>query len=117
MSKKKYKNKEDEILRGYVKLVQAMLMNVYDKIRIKDSWHDKKLSQRMLTRKLEDLTELGAWLHTGDSIVWFNILSLCTGNGSRKMHETFIDTLVKSKEFIKRQTVDKKAVDRKKRLK
>ena len=107
MIKKKYKNKEDEILRGYVKLVQAMLMNVYDRIRIKDSWHHKKLSQRMLTKKFDDLTELGVWLHTGNCIIWFDILSQCTGNGSRRMYETFIKTHAKSLEFLKKHPVDK----------
>lgn len=114
MPKKKYKNREDEILRGYVKLVQAMLMNVYDKIRIKDSWHNKKLSPRMIERKLNDIEELGLWIHSDGCKIWFNMLSLCTGAGSRKMHETFINTLTESRKFIKKQAVDKTAVDRKK---
>lgn len=110
---KQYKNREDEILRGYVKLVQAMLMLVYDRIRIKDSWRSKKLSQRMIDRKLNDLDELGMWLKGSDCLVWFNILSMCTGNGSRAMYETFMETHTSSLEFMNKQrAVDNSAVDR-----
>jgi hypothetical protein len=110
---RKYENREDEILRAYVKLLQAMFMGVYDRIRIKDSWHTKKLSQRMITRKLNDLKELGAWLKTDECTIWFNMLGYCTGNGSRKMHETFNKTHADSVKFMKKHKVDKVGIDRK----
>lgn len=104
------KNKEDETLLGYVLLVEAMLVNVFDRIRIKDSWYKKKISPRMLNRKIAELNELGAWLQSSDSRFWFNILGACTGRGSRKMHETFMGTWRKSMEFVKSQL--RKRVDK-----
>jgi len=100
----KHKNRENEIFEGYVELVQTMLTNIYDRIRIKDSWRSKKLSQRMIDRKLKDLDELGAWLHTKECMTWFNVLNWCIGNNRKRMHEIFVKTHAESVKFMKKHT-------------
>lgn len=112
--KKKTETTDDKILEGYVRLVQAMLMYVFDRIRIKKSWHDKKLSTKMLSRKVNDLNELGSWLRGESAPIWFNILGLCTENSGKKMYDTFLSTLNDSVKFVKklkREDVDKLTID------
>ena len=108
---KRYKNREDEVLKGYVKLVEAMLVLVYDRIRIKDSWQSKKISVRMLDKKRADLDDLGAWLQTENCKTWFDILGQCTGMGSKKMLEAFLRTYDSSLKFIEEHE-EKQAVDK-----
>jgi hypothetical protein len=114
---RKKKNKEEEVLRGYVLLVETMLINVFDKIRIKDSWHQKELSAKMLAKKKSDLKEMGDWLATDNCKTWFNILGQCTGRGSLGMYRTFLKTHKKSTSFINNEfrkariAVDKLTID------
>ena len=94
--------KEDEVLRGYVTLLRTMLTNVYDRIRIKKSWHTKEITPNMLEGKKADLKEYGAWLKTSEAKAWFNIFGLCTELSSIKLYNTFVRTHKDSLRFIRK---------------
>lgn len=116
-SKNSEDEREDEILRGYVLLVRQMLINVFDKIRIKKIWHTKPLSEKMINKKIRDLNYYGDWLHTDDATTWFDFLGYCMDTSGHKMYRTFIETHKQSVAFMKKKikesSVDKSRIDAK----
>jgi hypothetical protein len=97
-------NHENESLVGYVKLVEQMIINVFDRIRIKKSWHTKILTARMVERKRADVLELSAWLDTDSAKWWFDSYGRCTGKNGDMILNDFRIIARKSKDFL--ETLD-----------
>lgn len=95
--------RESEVLRGYVLLVKQMLINVLDRIRIKNSWkrNPKRISARMLEKKERQLAELGDWLDTDGAKFWFRMYGLSTGTVWYKTLRNFRKFRDTSRNFIK----------------
>lgn len=94
--------REAESLRGHVLLVKQMLINVLDRIRIKDSWrkNPKKISPRMLARKKEQLADIGEWLDTDGAKFWFRMYGLSTGTVWYKILRNFRKVRDASRKFV-----------------
>lgn len=94
------KNLETEIEKGYVRLVEQMIVNVFDRIRIKKSWYAKRISTRMLDKKRRDVLDLAAWLETDNAAFWFRMYGGCTGKDGGKMLNDFKIIARKSADFL-----------------
>jgi len=91
---------ELELEKGAVRLVEQMIVNVFDRIRIKKSWYKKRLSQQMIDKKRADIAEIATWLETPGSEFWFKIYGNCTNKDGMKMLNDFKIIVRKSTDFL-----------------
>ena len=91
---------EKELERNNVKLVQQMIMNVLDRIRIKDSWYKRRPSERMIKKKEASIDELGPWLETDSAKFWFRMYGNCTGKNGDRMLDNFKEIALSTIKFL-----------------
>lgn len=97
---KKKHNIEEESEKGYVRLVAQMILNIFDRIRIKKSWHSKKISRDMIQKKREDIALYKDWLETDNAEFWFKTYGNCTNRNGLKMLNDFKIIVRKSTQFL-----------------
>lgn len=77
-----------------------MIINVFDRIRIKKSWHSKKLSSRMLKKKIKNVESLTEWLYSEAAEIWFDAYGEASSKDGTRMLNDFKITSRKSMEFL-----------------
>ena len=94
------KSLEIELEKAAVRLVEQMILNVFDKIRIKKSWKKKRISQKMIEKKRSNIADIGAWLESDGAEFWFRMYGNCTNKDGFKMLNDFKIIVRKSTDFL-----------------
>lgn len=92
---------EEDIVAGYVRLVEALIFDAFEKISVPLEWGKKrKLSQRTIDKKKLDVENIAKWLGSPGSDFWIGLYeSACALNRGRTK-KTFEEELGKSRKRL-----------------
>lgn len=68
-------NQDDIEFEGVMRLIEGIVLHVYDKIAISNKWVNKDIGMKTLLTKKKTLKELGKWMKTWQWDVWVNLFS------------------------------------------
>ncbi len=95
--------KEGDILEAYVRLMEALIFDAYEKLSVSKEWgKSRHVTEKTLDKKKKEVNNIENWLNSPKSDFWIELYeSVCALNGEQT-RKSFERQLIKSKRRLKR---------------
>lgn len=88
---------------GIMRLIQGIVLLIYDKVAISGKWKNKDISDKALGKKLLVLEEMRIWLKSRKWRIWLSIYCEHYGGNSRTITKNFEKIRRSSVRHVKRR--------------
>lgn len=88
---------------AYMRLVEAIILRVYDDITISGKWKNRQIGLETLLKKKDKLQGMNSWLNDWKWDTWLDIYCDYYGYNKKSIHRTFLKKrLISIKQVNKR---------------